>query len=277
MWCDNSCIHCWRPIEYNLGKKLPKDIDDPKEIIDRVIEERKRLLSGFPGNEKVSKEKFKEALNPTLFTLSLSGEPTLYPRLPELIREIRRRKAVSFIVTNGLHPEMLKKLEKENALPTQLTISTNAGNEELFLRWCNPKQGKKAWKSFIETIKFLKKIKGKTRRVIRLTLAKPGKNAKNVLNEITNMSDKDASDYVKLITLAEPDFVHVKGFKSLGYSRERGMTYDKIPWFAEVKAFAKKLLDLGLKDLGYKYLADEENSAIVVLGKNKKAMKITKV
>ena len=34
MWCENSCLHCWRPIEYNLGKDMKGvKIDDPKDNI----------------------------------------------------------------------------------------------------------------------------------------------------------------------------------------------------------------------------------------------------
>jgi hypothetical protein len=47
--------------------------------------------------------------------------------------------------------------------------------------------------------------------------------------------------YYKLIKKSDPDFIHVKGFKSLGYSRNR-MGYDKQPFHKEVKSFGKKLL-----------------------------------
>jgi wyosine [tRNA(Phe)-imidazoG37] synthetase (radical SAM superfamily) len=72
--------------------------------------------------------------------------------------------------------------------------------------------------------------------------------------------------------------VHVKGFMSLGYSRPRGMTYDKQPWFKDVKEYAEKLLKkLTEKDAKWKILAEEERSNVVVLGRNKKEMKIRKV
>ncbi|MEI7513650.1 MAG: radical SAM protein, partial [bacterium] len=136
MWCENQCLHCWRPIEMNFGSCLNKEeIDDPKEIIDKIVEARKKLLMGFKGNKNVDAKKFKEALEPTLFTMSLSGEPTIYPRLAEMIKEIRKRKAVSFLVTNGQNPQAIAKLKKENALPTQLTVSMNAPNEKLFKVW----------------------------------------------------------------------------------------------------------------------------------------------
>ena len=96
MWCENQCLHCWRPIEMNLGINIGKT-DGPKEIIDEIIKARKKLMIGFGGDEKISKKRFKEALEPTLFTFSLSGEATLYPKLDEMIKGIRKRKAISFL------------------------------------------------------------------------------------------------------------------------------------------------------------------------------------
>ena len=46
MWCENQCLHCWRPIEMNLGTNLP-NIDDPVEILNGIVEARKKLLMGF--------------------------------------------------------------------------------------------------------------------------------------------------------------------------------------------------------------------------------------
>jgi len=66
--------------------------------------------------------------------MSLSGEPTLYPKLGEMFKEIRRRGAVSFLVTNGLNPEVLAGFA-DDELPTQIAISTNAPNEKLFKIW----------------------------------------------------------------------------------------------------------------------------------------------
>jgi tRNA wybutosine-synthesizing protein 1 len=270
MWCENQCLHCWRPIEMNLGTELPK-VDDPKEILDGIVEARKKLLMGFKGLKGIDKKKFEKALEPSLYTMSLSGEATLYPRLGEMFEEIRRIKAVSFLVTNGLNPEVLKKLGKDNQLPTQITISTNAPNEKLFNLWHRSTK-KDAWKTFNKSLEVLKILKGKCRVVVRLTLVKQGEGA---LGKISNMEDEHVKEYVALIKKAEPDFIHIKGYMSVGYARER-MGYDKMPWHKEVKDFAEKIAE-ELKDRGYKILAESERSNVVMLGKNKKDMKIRKV
>jgi tRNA wybutosine-synthesizing protein 1 len=90
-------------------------------------------------------------------------------------------------------------------------------------------------------------------------------------NNITNMEEKYVKEYANLIKIAEPDFIHVKGFKSLGYSRKR-LDYSKQPFHEEVEEFANKLLE-ELK--GYKKLGEEKRSCIILLGKDKSRMRIT--
>lgn len=273
MWCENTCLHCWRPIEMNLGSHInEKEIDEPKKILDGIVEARKKLLMGFKGNKNVSEKMFNEACEPSLFTLSLSGEPTIYPRLPELIREIRKRKAISFLVTNGLNPEMLSKLDEEKSLPTQITVSCNAPNEKLFRVWHNSTK-KNAWKKFNESLDVLKNLRGKTRRVFRMTLVKRGDGKSS---DLTNMADENVAEYVSLIRKTNPDFIHVKGFKSVGFARER-FGYDKQPWFYEVKKYAEELLkemEKFSETKGYKILGEDKRSCVVLLGKDKRKMKI---
>lgn len=114
--CENNCLHCWRNLDYTSDKKI-ENPDNPKEILDEIVEARENLLMGFKGRKGIDLEKFKEALKPKLYTMSLSGEPTLYPLLGEMFKEIRRRRAVSFLVTNGLNSEVIAGFNEEE-LPT---------------------------------------------------------------------------------------------------------------------------------------------------------------
>lgn len=263
LWCENKCLHCWRPIELSKGSTLPK-IEDPKEILDGIVQARKKLLMGFKGMKDVDLKKFEESLEPKLYTMSLSGEPTLYPRLDEMFQEIRNRNAVSFLVTNGLNPEVIKNLK---TLPTQITVSTNAPNKILFDIWHRSTKIN-AWQEFLKTLDVLNSLKGKVRRVIRLTLVKPSES-----NKTTNMSEDNIQEYVALIKGAEPDFVHIKGFMSVGYSRKR-MGYDKQPWFKEVQEYAMKILS-HLKD--FELGAEDERSCVVMLARKGSKLKIEKV
>ena len=247
--CSHSCVFCWRPIEYNLGFKF-NAIDKPKDIIDNCIKAQRKKLSGFWGNEKVNKKKLKEAQNPKMFAISLSGEPTLYPKLPGLIDGLIERKITSFLVTNGTNPVMLKKLLKHQ--PTQLYITLPAPDEETYIKCCKPLI-KDGWKRINESLKLLKNFK---RNVIRLTLVKN----KNMIK---------ADKYAALIKKYKPMFVEDKAYMWVGYSRKR-LKQDNMPLHKEIKDFANKIAKLS----GLRILDEKENSRVVLLGKGIKKISV---
>jgi len=253
--CQNKCVHCWRAIE--LDFPINKKVDDNKKIIEECIKSQRKLLSGYKGNAKVNIKKYKEAHEPMQFAISLIGEPSLYPKIGELIKELRKRGKTSFLVTNGLCPEVLNELNKKKQLPTQLYVSLNASNKELYDKWHNSKE-KNAWKKFNETLRLFPKLK--TRKVIRMTL-------------VRGLNDKEEyiRNFVKLILITKPNFVEVKSFMSIGFSRYR-LGYEKMLSHKEVKDYSKKLV----KELGndYKILDEQEISRIVLIGKNRNKMKI---
>jgi tRNA wybutosine-synthesizing protein 1 len=261
LFCENSCLHCWRAIEYGLGDKMnKKDAENPKELINECIKAQRKLLSGFKGNKNVNIEKWKEAQNPTQFAISLSGEPTIYPYLKELIKELRKQGKTSFLVSNGLNPEVFKKLEKEKALPTQLYISLNTSNEKDYKKWHNSK-GKNSWKKFNESLDILNKLTKKGQRtVLRMTLVKN-----------KNMKEEDIIGYIKLMKKASPMFIEVKGYMSVGFARQR-LGYETMPTHEDIKHFAK-MLEKELKPQ-YKILDEKIESRIVLLGRKKSEMKI---
>ena len=254
MWCQNRCLHCWRAIELTIGNKL-KESDEPKEIVDKCIEAQKKMLIGFKGNKKINLKKLKEAMEPMQFAISLSGEPTIYPKIGELIAELRKRGKTTFLVTNGLMPERLKEMQEKKQLPTQLYLSLNAPNKKLFLKFTRPVT-KNAWKKFNETIKLFPQLK--TRRVIRINLVRN-----------LNMDDKYIAEFGNIIKKTKPDFVEIKAFMSVGYSRQR-LAYDRMPLHNEIMEFSKKLAKL----IGLKVLDQKKESRVAVLGKNKKDLKI---
>lgn len=250
MMCHMKCIFCWRPMEFM--KKIymdPNEVDDPQTLMEGIIKERRRLLSGYPGTPKVDKEKLKEALDPTHYAISLSGEPTLYPYLPELIlylRSLPKTRSI-FVVSNGMEPDMIKKMMEMDALPTQLYISMNAPNEELFIKITRPVI-KDAWSRFLKTLELISKVN--TRTIIRMTMIKR-----------LNTDEKYIPEYVKLLKTANAHFIEVKSYMHVGYSTRR-LKKSNMLRHEEIKNYALKLLEY-LPN--YKFMDEYPPSRIVVL------------
>ncbi len=267
MWCPNKCCHCWRAIELNLGDKINEE-DSPKEIIDNCILAQRKLLKGFNVDvnskkeqlSKANQEKYQEAQEPMQFAISLSGEPTIYSRIGELIEELTRRGKTSFLVTNGLYPEKIKELAKKNQLPTQLYVSVNTSNEKLYNKF-HRSSVKNAWEKLNETLEIIGKLKGKTRTVFRMNLVRD-----------LNMGDEHVEEYAEMIKKANPSFLEIKGFMSVGFARER-LGYDRMPTYEEMEKFIEKLA----KESGLKILDSHERSRAWVLGESKRELKIREI
>ncbi|MET1125214.1 MAG: 4-demethylwyosine synthase TYW1 [Archaeoglobaceae archaeon] len=235
--CNQSCIHCWRPLE--LLRSF-EGWDDPEFIVEESIKAQHRLLSGFHGTPGVDKRKLAEAYQPNQAAISLVGEPTLYPMLPELIEEFKRRNFTTFLVTNGTHPERLELCE-----PTQLYLSLTAYSEESHLALNRP--AKSYWDKILRSIEVLRNSGSRT--VIRLTLIKG-----------LNMDEKAAEGFAQLINRASPDFVEAKAYMYLGYSRLR-LKYENMPSHEDVRSFASLLSKL----TGYEIADESEVSRVVLL------------
>jgi len=247
-FCQNKCIFCWRNLEGTEGSMNTEDIDEPTFIIDESIKKQKHLLNGYPGNSKTNMKKWKEAQEPMHFAISLAGEPTLYPKLSGLIKELHDKHKTTFLVTNGLMPERLLELESKDALPTQLYVSLDAPNKELFFQIdrCSLKDG---WDRLMKTFDILKTLKNNTRTSVRITL-------------IRNMNMVEPENYAALIIRSDALFVEVKAYMHVGSSRER-LSIKHMPLHPEVKAFALEIA----KHCGYKIIDEQESSRVVLLMK----------
>lgn len=271
--CPNKCIHCWRDVEMISGSEITKSTDSPKKIIDECIDAQKKLLLGFKKNtdgkkrqlSKADMKKYNEAQEPMQFAISLSGEPTRYPLIGELIEELTKRKKTSFLVTNGLYPEKIRELLKKKQLPTQIYISINSPNKKEYEKF-HRSSIKNAWEKLNETLELLPLLNKKTRTVFRMNLVKE-----------LNMKEEYVREYALLIKKSRPLFIEVKGFMSIGFARQR-LGYDRMPKFEDIFEFSK-LLSEELKKIGenYRILDMHEFSRVVVLGKKKEDLKIEKV
>jgi len=243
--CTLRCEWCWRDITHTVPKWSNKT-DDSNKIIDECIKKHVKLLQGFGGYDKRDAKKYIEAQEPIHFAISLAGEPTLYPKLPELLVALRKRGISSFLVTNGTNPEMLRKLRRSP--PTQLYITLPAPNKEIFERCCAPLI-KDAWEKILKSLELMISMRRKTRTTMRLTLAK-------------NVNMFYPEQYAKLIKIANPLFVEVKAYMHVGYSKKR-LSYDNMPLHSEIVSFANQLAG----HLGMKIVDQQPESRVVLLMK----------
>jgi tRNA wybutosine-synthesizing protein 1 len=240
-WCSLRCSFCWRALELTLGQKIQQE-DEPEFIVDGLIKAQRELLTGL-GGVPHDKKFLKEAQNPSHAAISLSGDPCCYSKLSGLIEEFHKRKIKTFLVTNGTFPERLESLE---TLPTQLYVSLCSYDKDFFESFQKPLM-KDAWKKLNQTLELLPSLK--TRKVIRLTMVK-------------DLNMKEPEKYAELIKKSMPNFVEVKSFMSVGFSRQR-LPYSSMPSHEEIREFSEKLSNL----LGYKVANEKKDSRVVLLKK----------
>jgi tRNA wybutosine-synthesizing protein 1 len=233
--CNHLCLHCWRPID----DPVPcKEILEPEALLDGILCGQQKFLSGYGGAKTTDPARLAEARHPKHVALSLMGEPTLYPYLPELLALIRNRAMTSFLVSNATNPMVLAGLR-----PTQLYLSLNAPDEEMYRRVCRP--AGQLWPRILESLDIVHEHR--CRSVIRMTLAR-------------GLNMERPEDYARLIARAEPDFVELKAYMHLGRSRDR-LTREAMPSHEEILQFAGELS----KALGYELQADVPLSRVALL------------
>ena len=96
------------------------------------------------------------------------------------------------------------------------------------------------------------------------------------MNLVKDLNMVEPENYAKMIQKANPMFVEIKGFVSVGFARQR-LGYDRMPTHEEMREFSKKLeKELNLIGEDYKILDEKIESRVLVLGKDKKELKIKK-
>ena len=220
--CNERCVFCWRDHRGHAYELDEVEWDDPEAVVDASIDLQRKLLSGFGGNDAVPRERFAEAMEPRHVAISLDGEPTLYPYLPELIEAYRDRNITTFLVSNGTDPDVLTECD-----PTQLYVSVDAADRGTFEDVVRPVVDD-AWDRLIETMDVLA-TKDRTRTVLRTTL----------LNG-WNMTNPDW--YAGFYDRAAPDFIELKAYMHVGHSRGR-LGRETMPEHDAVVDFASAVAD----------------------------------
>lgn len=237
--CTQGCLFCWRDQRVD-GEPGRHGWDDPSTIAEGVLEAHRELMVGYKGSpEVVPRRLFEEAMEPRQAAISLAGEPTLYPRLPELIKEFHRRGLTTFLVTNGTNPVAVEKVK-----PNQLYLSLDAADEATYGELCRPREDG-AWNDVVESLGVLEGHSCRT--AVRVTL-------------VRGLND-DPEGYAELLERGDPDFVEVKAYMHIGRSRGR-LERRRMPSHGEVLDFASKLES----DLASHDLVDEvERSRVALL------------
>jgi tRNA wybutosine-synthesizing protein 1 len=241
--CNHRCLHCWRPVEMPVPLPAPTDWDSPVEIKGSIIREHARLISGYGGSETTDMGALREAQKPDQVAISLAGEPTLYPYLPELIDEFHKDAMTTFVVSNGTQPDMIARIA-----PTQLYLSLNAPDEDTYLKVCNPRRN--FWAEIQESLRVLGRSKMRTRTAVRITLIKG-----------VNMFDPEG--YARLLHTCEPDYIEVKAYMHVGFSQKR-LNRAAMPDHEEVRLFASEIGDA----VGYRIADDSRISRVVLLSRD---------
>ncbi|MEI6292378.1 MAG: 4-demethylwyosine synthase TYW1 [Methanomicrobiales archaeon] len=231
--CNHRCLFCWRSFEH----EMPGECEcPPEEIIGNLRRLQKRALSGYKPSPYVTAERFSEALAPKHVAISLSGEPTLYSQLPELINCLNSEGYTTFLVSNGTRPEVLRQCR-----PFQMYVSLVAPDKATYEQVCRPVED--SWDNLRESLALL----DSRRSAIRVTLVK-------------GLNDTDPGGYARLIADSGADFIEVKGYMYLGYSRNR-LQRCNMPEHEYVKQFAEQIAERS----GYRVTDENSLSRVVCM------------
>lgn len=239
--CTHKCTFCWRYLDKTSCDEVTTD-DDPKQIVDRSIEEHVKLLRGFGGFEGRNDTRYQESLSPKHFTLSLAGEALLYPRLGEIIDYVKEKGMTCFLVTNGTLPDKLMLLKDH--LPTQLYITLPAYDEVSYKQTCHPLI-EDGWENIRESLRRLTEFE--CRKAVRLTLVKG-----------LNMSHPEK--YAEIIKDVDADFFEVKAYVWVSESRKR-LGLEAMPTMDDIQEFSKELA----QHAGLQIVDERPESRVVLL------------
>jgi len=250
-FCNLQCIYCWRLNASDVPPRFrwkevpdPDEVwNDPEEIAEESIKLHRLLVQGYKGVRVFNREWLYEAEIPAHAAISLTGEPTLYPFLGDLVEAYKKRGMTTFIVTNGTLPERLENLSTE---PSQLYITVPAWEENLYKRVTRP-LWPDAWQRLLKSLDLLQSFSCPT--VMRITL-------------VRGLNTSNPEGYAKLVNRYNPTYVEPKSYTYVGYSRRR-LPRDASPTHKEIREFAE---ELGEKT-GYRVISEAPESGIVLLSR----------
>merc|ERR1711937_609197 len=122
--------------------------DDPQDIVDQAISLHVGMINECKGVPGVIPERLQEAYTVRHCALSLVGEPIMYPRINEMLKDLHRRHISTFLVTNAQFPEAILALTPI----TQLYVSVDAATPES-LKAVDRPLFTDFWERFLESLR----------------------------------------------------------------------------------------------------------------------------
>jgi tRNA wybutosine-synthesizing protein 1 len=254
-YCTQQCLFCWRvqsgELQASWEETNMPTWDSPEQIVLGSIRAQHSILTGYRGNPGTNKQKYKEALTPKHVAISLTGEPTLYKPLGELIHLFHNKGFTTFLVSNGTLPSALAELTEE---PTQLYISVCAPDEETYKHTCRP-QISRGWEKLNKTLALLPSFKCPT--VLRITC-------------VRGLNMKNPKGYASLVEKADATYVEAKAYMHVGFSRLR-LDYESMPSHSDIQQFSAQLV----KETGYNSIDESPESRVVLLSRLQKTIRLS--
>jgi tRNA wybutosine-synthesizing protein 1 len=147
---------------------------------------------------------------------------------------------------------MIQRLQDEDALPTQIYLSTNAADYDSFMRINRPRY-KDSWERWNKSLDMFSSLD--TRTVIRITLIRSYNNGEDMIPA-----------FAAMINRANAHFIEVKSYMHIGRSRNRLEREDMLS-MDEVRHFANKMAD---QSGMFSVMDESQISRIVVLQNTKR-------
>eukprot|EP01040_Poterioochromonas_malhamensis_P000586 gene586-626_t len=252
--CANKCVFCWRHHKNPVGTEWRWKEDDPSMIVEEAVRLHVNMVHQLKGVPGVQPKRLEEAHTVKHCALSLVGEPIMYPRINEMIRELHKRQISSFLVTNAQFPDRIEQLEPV----TQLYVSVDAPTKDS-LKAIDRPLFKDYWERFIGSLQALKSKPIRT--VYRMTLVKSW-----------NMNEVES--YVQLIETGTPDFIEIKGVTYCGKSDASSLTMENVPWHQEVCSYAeeicKQIKQRNVCGVSYSIATEHEHSCCILIAREDK-------
>jgi tRNA wybutosine-synthesizing protein 1 len=161
--CANKCVFCWRHHKNPVGTDWRWRADDPDFIVEESISLHRTMINEMRGIPGVVPERLVEAFTVKHCALSLVGEPIMYPRINEMMKNLHLRDISTFMVTNAQFPDKIEQLDPV----TQLYVSVDASTRDS-LKAIDRPLFKDFWERFMASLTAMRQKK--QRSVYRMTL-----------------------------------------------------------------------------------------------------------